>query len=123
MAGVEPDNCFYFQNEAVVRGRLDVDLGQGDPPPDLALEIDLTSKSLDRFPIYARLAVPAIWCYDQGELKIYHLQAEAYIPAETSLALPNLPIKQLPKIIEDYRSQGRRAIRQAIRQWVKAQKS
>lgn len=123
MAGVEPDNCFYFQNESIVRGRLDVDLSQGDPPPDLALEIDLTSKSLDRFPIYARLDVPEIWCYDQGELKIYHLQSGEYVTAETSLALPNLPIKQLPQIIENYRSQGRRAIRQAIRQWVRSQKS
>ena len=123
MAGVEPDNCFYFQNEAVVRGRLDLDLSQGDPPPDLALEIDLTSKSLDRFPIYARLDVPEIWCYDQGKLKIYHLQADKYVTAETSLALPNLPIKHLPQIIEDHRSQGRRVIRQAIRHWVREQKS
>ena len=46
MAEVEPDNCFYFQHEAEVRGRLDLDLAKGDPPPDLALEIDLTRKSL-----------------------------------------------------------------------------
>jgi Uma2 family endonuclease len=44
MAGVEPDHCFYFQNEAAVRGRLDLDLTQGDPPPDLVLEIDVTNK-------------------------------------------------------------------------------
>ncbi|MEM9266425.1 MAG: Uma2 family endonuclease [Cyanobacteria bacterium P01_F01_bin.13] len=119
MAGIEPDNCFYFQNEAAVRGRLDLDLSQGDPPPDLALEIDLTSKSLDRFPIYARLDVPEIWCYDQGELEIYHLTDGNYIPAVHSLALPNLPIKQLPEIIEAHRLQGRRAIRKAIRQWVR----
>lgn len=123
MAGVEPDNCFYFQNETVVRDKLDVDLSQGDPPPDLALEIDLTSKSLDRFPIYARLDIPEIWCYAQGELKIYHLHSGDYMTAETSWTLPNLPIKQLPPIIEDHRNQGRRAIRKAIRRWVKAQKS
>lgn len=44
MAGLEPDNCFYFQNEAKIRGKLEYDLNQ-DPPPDLALEIDITSKS------------------------------------------------------------------------------
>ncbi len=117
MAGVEPDNCFYFQHEATVRGRLDLDLSQGDPPPDLALEIDLTSKSLNRFPIYARLGIPEIWCYDQGELKIYHLQRDTYIQAEISLAIPGLPIQELPQIIETHRSQGRRAIRRAVRQW------
>lgn len=64
-AGVEPDNCFYFQNEALVRGKLHFDLDI-DPPPDLALEIDLTSKSIPRLPLYARLGVPEIWCYDSG---------------------------------------------------------
>jgi Uma2 family endonuclease len=121
MAGLEPDNCFYFQNEAIVRGRLDLDLGKGDPPPDLALEIDLTHKSLDRFPIYARLEVPELWCYDNGELKIYHLRNGSYIEAETSLALPQLPIKELPQIIERHRRDGRLAVRKAIRAWAREQ--
>jgi Uma2 family endonuclease len=119
MAGLEPDNCFYFQNEAIVRGRLDLDLSQGDPPPDLALEIDLTHKSLDRFPIYARLEVPELWCHDSGELKIYHLQNGAYLEAENSLALPQLPIKELPQIIERHRRDGRLAVRKAIRAWAR----
>lgn len=120
MAGVEPDNCFYFQNELAVRGRLDLDLSQGDPPPDLALEIDITHKSLDRFPIYARLEVPELWCYDEGELKIYHLQDGNYIEAETSLALPQLPIRELPQLIETHRAAGRRAIRRAVREWARS---
>jgi Uma2 family endonuclease len=37
-AGAEPDNCFYFRSEALIRGRLDLDLCRGDPPPDLVLE-------------------------------------------------------------------------------------
>jgi Uma2 family endonuclease len=119
MVGVEPDNCFYFQNEAVVRGRLDVDLKQGDPPPDLALEIDVTYKSLDRFPIYARLEVPELWCYDEGELKIYHLQNGEYVEAKSSLALPMLPIWELPDVIEAHRAEGRRALRRAIREWAR----
>ncbi|PSB05670.1 hypothetical protein C7B76_31045 [filamentous cyanobacterium CCP2] len=119
MAGIEPDNCFYFQHEPAVRGRLDLDLNQGDPPPDLALEIDLTHKSLDRFPIYARLEVPELWCYDEGELKIYHLQEGKYIEAETSLALPMLPIHELPQLIETHRAAGRRSIRRAVREWAK----
>lgn len=119
MAGVEPDNCFYFQNEAAVRGRLDLDLSQGDPPPDLALEIDITSKSLDRFPIYARLEVPELWCYDNGELKIYHLHNREYLEAVESLAFPRLPIQELPQLIERHRMEGRRTIRRAVREWAK----
>ena len=114
-AGLEPDNCFYFQNESIVRGRTDIDLAQGDPPPDLALEIDVTSKSLDRFPIYARLQVPEIWCYDSGVLHIYHLQDGKYVEATSGLALPQLPIQELPQMIEANRAAGRRAIRKAVR--------
>jgi Uma2 family endonuclease len=117
-AGVEPDNCFYFQNEPKIRGKLEFDLSQ-DPPPDLVLEIDLTSKSLNRFPIYARLGVPEIWCYDSGELKIYQLQNEEYIEVETSLVFTTLPIQELPALIEQYRPQGRRAIRRAVRAWAR----
>lgn len=119
MAGLEADNCFYFQNEAAIRGRLDLDLNQ-DPPPDLALEIDITSKSLNRFPIYARLGVPEVWCYDSGELKIYLLQNDEYIESETSLVFPSLPIRELPRLIEENRTEGRRAMRKAVRDWVKS---
>lgn len=118
LAGVEPDNCFYFQNEAAIRGKLEFDLNQ-DPPPDLVLEIDLTSKSLNRFPIYARLAVPEIWCYDSGELKIYQLQNGEYQEAQTSLVFPNLAVQEIPRLIEQNRSLGRRAIRQAVRAWAR----
>ncbi|MBD2523207.1 Uma2 family endonuclease [Nostoc sp. FACHB-133] len=118
MAGVESDNCFYFQNEAAIRGRLDLDLKQ-DPPPDLALEIDVTSKSLNRFPIYARLGVPELWCYDSGELKIYLLQNGEYVESVNSLVFPTLAIRYLPELIEKNRANGRRAIRQAVREWVR----
>jgi len=118
MAGVEADNCFYFQNEAAIRGRLDLDLRK-DPPPDLVLEIDITSKSLDRFPIYARLGIPELWCYDSGELKIYHLQDGKYIESQRSLVFPNLAIRELPKLIEQHRADGRRTIRRVVREWVR----
>ncbi|MEH2247801.1 Uma2 family endonuclease [Nostoc sp.] len=119
-AGIESDNCFYFQNEALIRGKLKFDLNQ-DPPPDLALEIDVTSKSLDRFPIYTRLGVPEIWSYDSGEIKIYQLQGEEYLKRETSLVFPNLNIQEIPSLIERYRMAGRRVFRQKIREWVRGQ--
>ncbi|MEM9217573.1 MAG: Uma2 family endonuclease [Cyanobacteria bacterium P01_F01_bin.150] len=120
-AGIEADNCFYFQNEAAVRGRLDLNLKQ-DPPPDLALEIDVTSKSLKRFPIYARLGVPEIWCYDSGILYIYLLQQNGYIQVNQSQIFPALPIQDLPELIEQHRKSGRLALRRAVRVWVQQHK-
>lgn len=119
-AGLEPDNCFYFQNEARVRGKLQFDLNQ-DPPPDLALEIDVTSQSLARFPIYARLGVPEIWCYDANSLKIYHLQNGQYVEVSRSQIFPQLNISALPQLIAAHRATGRLALRRAIRAWVKQQ--
>ncbi|AFY38293.1 protein of unknown function DUF820 [[Leptolyngbya] sp. PCC 7376] len=118
MAGLEPDNCFYFQNEPLIRGQLEYDLNQ-DPPPDLALEIDLTSKSLERFPIYARLGVPEIWSYEEGKITIYLLKNNEYQISENSLALPRISVDKMMDLIEDNRPLGRRAIRKAIRAWAK----
>lgn len=122
--GVEPDNCFYFQNEARVRGKLQFDLNS-DPPPDLVLEIDLTNKSLNRFPIYARLGVPEIWTYDQGQLTIYQLQRdETYQAVTASSIFPALPIQELPRILEQNQNQGRLTLRKTVREWAsQAEKS
>ena len=117
-AGLKADNCFYFQNVASVRGRLDINLAQ-DPPPDLALEVDLTNKSLERFPIYARLGVPELWCYDDGKLKIYHLQGEEYVEVEQSGVFLELEVQALPQLIEEKRSAGRLALRRSVRAWVR----
>lgn len=57
MKDIEPDNCFYIQNEAAVIGKERLDLSV-DPPPDLALEIDLTSRTYPS--IYEALKVPEL---------------------------------------------------------------
>lgn len=120
LAGVEPDNCFYIQSESLIRSKLpNIDLDR-DPPPDLALEIDITSKSIDRQPIYARLLVPEIWRYERGIIQIYHLQAGEYKVASSSLAFPHFPVKEIPSFIQQNISIGRRALRKAFRAWVKS---
>jgi len=119
-AGLEPDNCFYFQNEALVRGKLEFDLNV-DPPPDLALEIDLTSKSLDRLPIYQRLGIPELWCYEEGVLKIYQLQENGYVETEGSDVFPMLKIRELPRLLEAHRLEGRLVLRRTIRDWAREQ--
>jgi tetratricopeptide (TPR) repeat protein len=117
-AGAEPDNSFYIQNESLVRGRVDIDLDQ-DPPPDLVLEIDYTSKSLDRMPIYARLGVPELWRYDNNTLSIYQLQAGKYNEADTSPTFGGFPARDIPSFIEQNISAGRRVLRQSFRAWVR----
>jgi len=70
--GFEPDASFYIANEEPVRGKPRIDLAV-DPPPDLVIEIDITSPSLDKFPIYARLGVHEVWRYDGNRFEILSL--------------------------------------------------
>jgi hypothetical protein len=69
------------------------------------------------FPIYARLGVPEIWCYDSGELKIYQLEGKEYIEVQISSIFPTLPIQEIPKLIEKHRYSGRLSLRKAVREW------
>jgi Uma2 family endonuclease len=98
MAGVEPDDCFYIQNQQAVIGKDRLDLAV-DPPPDLAIESDVTSKT--KTDAYLAIAVPELWIYDTGKLKINVLQGDRYIESETSPTFPDLPISEMiPKAIE-----------------------
>ncbi len=60
---VEPDECFYIDNEPRMRGKVEIDLSV-DPPPDLAIEVEVSRSAASRLPIYAALGVPEVWRYD-----------------------------------------------------------
>jgi Uma2 family endonuclease len=104
---VEPDSCFYIQNEALVRNK-NIDL-QNDPPPDLAIESDYTSSSLNKFNIYASLGVPELWRYNRQSLQVYQLVEGNYELSDKSLAFPFLPIAEIPGFIEQSRTIGQRS--------------
>jgi Uma2 family endonuclease len=86
--GLEPDGCWWIQNETAVRGKKKIDL-RIDPPPDLSLEIDITRSSLNRLAIYAALGVPEIWRYDGANLYFLALRPTGkYEAVAESLAFP-----------------------------------
>src|SRR5204863_3892315 len=65
---LEPDECYYVANEPLVRDKLHLDLAV-DPPPDLAIEVEISRDSLNRHRIYAALGVPELWRYDGEDRK------------------------------------------------------
>jgi Uma2 family endonuclease len=96
-AGVEPDACFYIQNyqRMIGRRRLQPD----DPPPDLAIETDVTSKTT--LGAYEAIGVPELWIFDSGKLSIYLLKNGKYIKSENSPYFEDLDITQIiPATIE-----------------------
>ncbi|HEY9782147.1 MAG TPA: Uma2 family endonuclease [Leptolyngbyaceae cyanobacterium] len=119
-AGKEPDSCYYIQNETRVRGKKDIDLTQ-DPPPDLALEIDITSSSLNQLNIYADLGVPEVWRYNGRTLKIYQLQNNEYVESNFSPTFPLLPATKVEEFLEQCQNLGVTAAVRQFREWIKNQ--
>jgi Uma2 family endonuclease len=116
--GVEPDGCFYFRQAARMRGVTAIDLNL-HPPPELVLEIDITSPSLDRFPIYAQLRVPEIWRYYQARMTIFLLTGAMYAEAPASVALPGVTASVLERFIAANRTLSRPAWLRELRVWAR----
>ena len=89
-AGKEPDACFYLANEPAVRGLRDVDLDI-HPPPDLAIEVELSHPLSDALRVYAALGVPEVWRSDGESLHFLHLEPDgSYAEREASRSFPAL---------------------------------
>ena len=116
--GIEPDNCYYIQNELAVRGKQKLDL-ETDPPPDLAIEIDITSSSVNKFDIYSALGVPELWRYDGRVLKFYQLTEGKYIESEFSIALPIVSVTEISRFIEQSKTICEIALLKLFRAWVR----
>jgi Uma2 family endonuclease len=70
---LEPDQCFYLSHFPAVRGKREIDLAR-DPPPDLAIEIEISRSVLDRLSILAALMVPEVWRFDGERLRVLLLK-------------------------------------------------
>lgn len=117
--GIEPDQCFYIQNESKIRGKKRLDLTV-DPPPDLALEVDITSRTHPN--IYQALKVPELWRFEKGKLRINILQNGSYIESQSSLNFPRFAlIEMIPQYLEQSTTAGRNATLKAFRLWVRQQ--
>ncbi|MEQ9624992.1 Uma2 family endonuclease [Coleofasciculus chthonoplastes] len=116
--GLEPDQCYYIKNEALVRGVAQIDLNQF-PPPDLALEIDITSSSINRLSIYAALGVPEVWRYDGQTLTILSWQNGEYLSQDRSIALPLLNAENLVRFLALRNTIGETKLVKQFRRWVK----
>jgi len=115
--GIEADDCFYIEHEAVIRGKNRLDLTV-DPPPDLALEIDITSRT--RLDNYEVLGVKELWRFNGTQLEINVLESGKYIQVNESPHFPGFPLHELiPQYIERNKIDGRNKTMKAFRTWVR----
>jgi Uma2 family endonuclease len=117
--GKEADECFYIQNEPLMRGKLKIDLTV-DPPPDLAIEIDTTHSSIDKMQIYFELKVPEVWQWKNRNLIINIWTNTGYIESQKSLAFDSIPIKELAKFMQPDSEKGENARMREFRLWVRS---
>jgi Uma2 family endonuclease len=118
---VESDECFYLQNEPLVRGKEKIDLNV-DPPPDLAIEIDITRSSINRLKIYAALRVPEVWRFNGETLRVYRLGPDGqYALSEQSGHFPFLPLTEMAGFLRRRTEMDDNSLMRAFRTWVREQ--
>jgi Uma2 family endonuclease len=123
--GFEPDASFYFSdNVARVRGKRRISLDAGDPPPDLVVEVDITSPSASKLPIYVRLGVAEVWRHDGNRLTVLELRQgeEGYyaeIPESAFLAPARVSSESLTRFVEEGLTSGRPAWTRRVREWAR----
>lgn len=124
LKGAEPDSCYYLQNEPLVRSKQEIDL-DNDPPPDLVLEIDIISGSLDKKPIYAAIGIPELWRYDGNRLEVFVLEPSKgdYQSVSQSPTFPWMPIDIIHRFIRQSLVDGETATLRAFRVWVREQQN
>lgn len=116
--GLEPDECYYVQHADQIRGKKVLDL-RADPPPDLAVEVEITRRSVPRHPVYAALGVPELWTFDGRRLLVRLLGADrVYHAAKSSLAFPFLPMDRFEGFLLRMEDERQATVLREFRQWV-----
>ena len=115
--GFEPDSCFYIQSLWKIENDI-----KTDPPPDLIIEVNKTSSSVPRMPIFAAFGVAEVWRYAGKTIKFYVLQEGVYLETKTSLALPILSSERATKSLLESRKLKSTAWVKQIQQWARGER-
>lgn len=118
--GIESDECFWIANAHRMAGRRHLDL-RTDPPPDLALEVDVSNSSLDRMSIYSALRVPEVWRLDGDNLTFHVLGADGvYQSVVQSRTFPILTPAELLVFVQEARQAGdQNVVTRQFRAWIR----
>jgi Uma2 family endonuclease len=122
--GLEPDRCYWIANAPRMAGRRRLDL-RTDPPPDLAIETDVTRSSLNRMSIYATLGVPEVWRLEGDVLAFYVLDANrAYVGSAVSRSFPLvMPADLLPFLQQSRQGPDQNVLIRHFRAWIQQRRA
>lgn len=119
--GLEGDNCWWIEHFEQVLGKLTWD-PVVDPAPDLLLEIEVSRTAIPRMPIYAKLKIPQVWCFDGQSIRVYLLQPNAtYLQTKESPTFPGIPLAEIVPFARPQKDKDYLTILREFRAWVKRQ--
>lgn len=117
--GLEPDECYWVRNANAIRGKEKIDIRR-DPPPDLAIEVDVTSSSLDRMGIYAAFGVREVWRLKGPSISFFRLSPQGkYLPLARSKSFPILTSADLTRFIAQRKTDGEIEVMRRFQEWVR----
>jgi Uma2 family endonuclease len=97
--GLEPDECYYVAHADDIIGKKTLDLTI-DPPPDLAIEVDISPPGVARQPIYGALGVPEIWRFDGRRVQFLRRNPDGrYSPVDFSLSFPKVACELVNELL------------------------
>lgn len=122
-AGMEPDECYWIEHAEQMHGKDQFDL-ETDPPPDLAVEIEVSRNVLNRLAVCARLRIPEVWRFDGQTLHVLLLDPNGeYTAASSSRALPQVPVEELARFLALRGTQRETSILRQFQEWLRQRRS
>jgi Uma2 family endonuclease len=115
--GLEPDCCFYVQNADKIISVMDIKL-EIDPPPDIAVEVDVSHASDTKLKIYAGMKVPEVWLYNRQGTHMYQLVEDRYVSIDASITFPILTNEIVTRFVKQGLAEGQTAALKSFRQWL-----
>ena len=115
----EADESYYIEHAEQIRPKEDLDLTI-DPPPDLVIEVEITSSAIRKLKLFAAMGVPEVWRHDAERLQMYVLNDGQYVSIDSSSALPGLTAAMINSILEKRFEFGETALVREFRNSLKA---
>ncbi len=117
--GFEPDNCYYVEHEAQMRAKEELDLST-DPPPDLAIEVEVRRSGRGKLKLYEAFGVPEAWRYNGKAILVYQLGSDGrYTSQPTSRAFPGFPFAEAQRVLSHLGTASETALVKSFRHWVR----
>jgi len=111
----EADESYYIEHAEQIRPKEEIDLTI-DPPPDLVIEVEITSSAIRKMKLFAAMGVPEVWRHDGERLQMFCLQEGEYRQIDASPSIPGLTVAMVESVLEKRFEFGETALVRRFRQ-------